>query len=76
VDQEKINEFGKLNNRLLEIRADIKQNKADIEKLDDATAELVMNSGGSVMLYMGESFIETSEDFATECNNRQYHRCH
>lgn len=67
VDQEKINEFGKLNNRLLEIRADIKQHKADVEKLDDATAELVMSAGGTVMLYMGESFIETTEDFATEC---------
>jgi len=27
--------------RLLEIRADIKQYKLDVEKLDDATAELV-----------------------------------
>ncbi|RYH19940.1 hypothetical protein EON65_25180 [archaeon] len=66
-DQEKINEFGKLNNRLLEIRADIKQMKADIEKLDDATAELMMNTGGTVKLFMGESFIETDEDYATEC---------
>eukprot|EP01031_Cornospumella_fuschlensis_P042504 gene42504-51924_t len=65
-DQEKINEFGKLNNRLLEIRADIKQMKADIEKLDDATAELMMNTGGTVKLFMGESFIETDEDYATE----------
>lgn len=52
---------------MLEIRADIKQHKADIEKLDDATAELMMNSGGNVMLFMGESFVETSEDYATEC---------
>ena len=67
VDQEKINEFGRLNNRLLEIRADIAQFKQDIEKLDDATAELMMNVGGNVMLFMGESFVETSEDFANEC---------
>eukprot|EP00349_Pseudokeronopsis_sp_Brazil_P002742 CAMPEP_0202964128 /NCGR_PEP_ID=MMETSP1396-20130829/8201_1 /ASSEMBLY_ACC=CAM_ASM_000872 /TAXON_ID= /ORGANISM="Pseudokeronopsis sp., Strain Brazil" /LENGTH=54 /DNA_ID=CAMNT_0049685981 /DNA_START=56 /DNA_END=216 /DNA_ORIENTATION=+ len=39
-DQEKINEFGRLNNRLLEIRADIAQLKQDIEKLDDAATEL------------------------------------
>ena len=69
VDQEKINEFGRLNNRLLEIRADITQFKQDIEKLDDATAELMMSSGGNVMLFFGESFVETSEDYATECKS-------
>jgi prefoldin subunit 4 len=67
VDQEKINEFGKLNNRLMEIRADISQFKQDLEKLDDAAAELMMNTGGNVMLFMGESFVETSEDYANEC---------
>jgi prefoldin subunit 4 len=67
VDQEKINEFGKLNNRLLEIRADIAQFKQDFEKFDDASAEIMMAVGGKVMLFMGESFVETSEDFATEC---------
>lgn len=66
VDQQKINEFGKLNNRLLEIRADLVQLKADIEKLDDASAELMMNTG-KVFLFMGESFIETDEDYANEC---------
>ena len=32
-DQEKINEFGRLNNRLLDIKAEVKQAKADHEKL-------------------------------------------
>lgn len=68
MDQEKINEFGRLNNRLLEIRADVTQFKSDIEKLEDAAAELMINSGdGKVMLFMGESFIETNEDYANEC---------
>ena len=66
-DQQKINEFGKLNNRLLEIRADIGQLKQDVEKLDDATTELAMAVGGKVMLFMGESFVETTEDYANEC---------
>lgn len=66
-DQEKINEFGRLNNRLLEIRADLAQLKQDIEKLDDATTELAMNASGKVMLFVGESFLHTSEDHATEC---------
>lgn len=67
VDQEKINEFGRLNNRLLEIRADIAQYKQDIEKLEDASTELAMSSGGKIMLFMGESFLETSEDHASDC---------
>eukprot|EP01038_Epipyxis_sp_PR26KG_P014944 gene14944-20103_t len=72
IDQEKINEFGKLNNRLLEIRADIKQHKTDAEKLDDATAELMMNSEGKIMLLIGESFIETTEEHANEyCEQKQ-----
>eukprot|EP00429_Kryptoperidinium_foliaceum_P092244 CAMPEP_0176196374 /NCGR_PEP_ID=MMETSP0121_2-20121125/6993_1 /TAXON_ID=160619 /ORGANISM="Kryptoperidinium foliaceum, Strain CCMP 1326" /LENGTH=104 /DNA_ID=CAMNT_0017535169 /DNA_START=23 /DNA_END=333 /DNA_ORIENTATION=+ len=66
IDQEKINEFGKLNNRLLEIRADITQSKADMEKLDDATAEMMMNSDGKIMLLIGESFVEVGEDYANE----------
>ena len=68
VDQEKINEFGKLNNRLLELRAEIKQMKSDAEKLDDASTELSLASGdGKVMLLIGESFVEVSEDYANEC---------
>ena len=38
--QEKINEFGRLNNRLLELRADVAQFKQDIEKLDANTKQL------------------------------------
>ncbi len=59
-----------MNNRLLELKAEIKQHKLDAEKLEDASAELMMNTGGdSVMLLIGESFIEVSEDYATECKN-------
>ena len=67
-DQEKINEFGRLNNRLLEVSAELKQSKEDNEKLDDASAELMMaNSEGKIMLLIGEAFIETSEEDANEC---------
>lgn len=68
-DQEKINEFGRLNNRLLELRADLAQIKLDVEKLDDAVTELAMVSDGKIMLFMGESFVNTSEDKATECKS-------
>ena len=72
-DQEQINEFGRLNNRLLEIRAESKQAVIDAEKLDDATAELMMASSsgdGNVMLLIGESFIESTEDEANDCKLR------
>ena len=67
VDQQKINEFGKLNNRLLELRGDIKQYREDIEKLEDATAELMMaGDGDKVMIMIGESFVSVSGDEANE----------
>jgi len=67
-DQEKINEFGRLNNRLLELTADLKQAKQDGEKLDDATTDLMMETveGGKVMLLIGEAFVEVSEEEANE----------
>ena len=65
IDQSQINEFGKLNNRLLELRADVKQYKADAERIDDANTDMMMNSsGGKVMLLIGEAFVEVSEEFA------------
>ncbi len=45
------------------------QAKTDNEKLDDSSAELMMTCGGRIMLFIGESFIEVSEEFASECNN-------
>ena len=74
-DQEKINEFGRLNNRLMEIRADVKQLKADSEKLDDASTELMMAESGRIMLFIGEAFVEVSEDFAGECTGHVRKSC-
>lgn len=65
-DQNSINEFGRLNNRVVEIRSEIKQAKEDVEKLDDAIVDLSMVVDDKVMLFMGETFIETSEEYATE----------
>lgn len=66
LDQEQITEFGRLNNRLLELRAEKKQAKTDMDKLDDANTELELVIGGKVMLFIGESFVETDEDYAKE----------
>eukprot|EP01041_Mallomonas_annulata_P007894 gene7894-16161_t len=70
-DQQKINQFGTLNNRLIELTAEMKQIQADIEKFEDATSEMMMLSGGKIMLLIGESFLDTTEDEATAyCERR------
>ncbi len=58
-----------MNNRLLEIRADQKQFKTDKEILDDSISDLMMEMGNKVMIYVGESFLEVTEEFATECKH-------
>ena len=42
------------------------KNKKSLERLDDASTELMMGSGDSVLLMIGESFFDTMEDDATE----------
>lgn len=70
-DQENINEFGRLNNKLLELQADMKQFTMDVEKLEDGASELMMVTDDKVMLFIGESFVECTEEYATEyCENK------
>lgn len=45
-----INEFGKLNNRLLELRADNKQIQDDLQVLEDASTDVMMAMDGKVRL--------------------------
>ena len=69
-DQEKINEFGRINNLLLECRADMKQMKEDKQKLEDANADVAevgLTENGKVMILIGETFVECDEETATEC---------
>jgi len=71
-DQDMINEFGRLNNRLLELRVELKQLSKDSNSVDDASSDLMMVEGGKVFLYIGESFIETTEEDANEyCEKKQ-----
>mmetsp|Transcript_5094 Transcript_5094/g.15417 ORF Transcript_5094/g.15417 Transcript_5094/m.15417 type:complete len:125 (-) Transcript_5094:135-509(-) len=66
-DQLKINEFGRLNAKLHEKRADRDALQKTIEELDDATTELAMSDGEHVKLMLGgEAFIDVSEEYATE----------
>mmetsp|Transcript_6607 Transcript_6607/g.10312 ORF Transcript_6607/g.10312 Transcript_6607/m.10312 type:complete len:131 (+) Transcript_6607:126-518(+) len=65
-DQDNINKFAGLNARLRELREERNLIKQSLERLDDASTELMMSSGGeNVMLLIGESFFDTSEEEAT-----------
>uniref|UniRef100_A0A7S2V806 Prefoldin subunit 4 n=1 Tax=Fibrocapsa japonica TaxID=94617 RepID=A0A7S2V806_9STRA len=65
-DQQKINEFGRLNTRLHELQVELKLHKENLDKLDDASTELMTEDGSGVKLLLGEVFIECNEDYATE----------
>jgi len=65
-DQQMINEFGKLNNRLLELRAERTQAKEDLQKIGDAVGDLELVLDGGTMVLIGEAFVECDEEFANE----------
>jgi prefoldin subunit 4 len=88
-DQLLINEFGRNNAALYEIREQKKALKDKLDTLDDANTDLMMGEGDNVQcvlraivlpsdlirwiltwcacrLFIGESFVEASEDFAQE----------
>lgn len=71
-DQQMMNEFGQLQDKLEELQVDITDLQTQVERLDDATTELMMGDGGHVSLMLGEAFISVAEDTATEyCEKRQ-----
>lgn len=44
----------------------------DMEKMEDASTELMMGEGGSVRILVGEAFIEVSEEYANQyCESKQ-----
>jgi prefoldin subunit 4 len=62
---------------LLEIKADQKQIAEDIQKLDDASTDIMLAVDGKVMLLIGEAFVESTEEAATEyCEKKQQVSCH
>ncbi|KAL7532833.1 hypothetical protein ACHAXR_005743 [Thalassiosira sp. AJA248-18] len=74
-DQDQINEFGMLNARLHEVRREADRLKVRsarvldhklLEKIDDASTELMMGNGDRVMLRLGGAMFEATEDEATE----------
>ena len=65
-DQQSINKFGRLNARLYEVRGERDALRKKLERIDDASTELMMGSGDRVMLQLGNAFFEAEEEEATE----------
>jgi len=70
-DQRRICRFGNMNEQLKELRSDIKGVKDAIERMDDASTELMMNDGDDVKVMIGDAFISFPEDDATEYIEKQ-----
>ena len=65
-DQMQINEFGRNNDRISEMKHEVKTMQEELERLDDANTELMMQDGDNVRLMVGDSFLHVSEDFCTD----------
>ena len=66
-DQQKINQFARLNNRLEELKDDIKAKKNEIQTLEDASTDLMMLDDEEKVPYqIGEVFVEMTQDEVQE----------
>ena len=66
-DQQKINQFARLNNRLEELKDDIKSKKNEIQTLEDASTDLMMLDDDEKVPYqIGEVFVEMTQDEVQE----------
>ncbi|CAA3024650.1 probable prefoldin subunit 4 [Olea europaea var. sylvestris] len=66
-DQQNINKFGRLNNRLHELEDEIKIAKETNENLEDASSELILTDEDIVRFQIGEVFAHVPKD---EVENR------
>merc|ERR1712156_969344 len=65
-DQQKINQFARLNNRLEEYKDDIKAKKNEIQTLEDASTDLMIDDEEKVPYQIGEVFVEMTQDEVQE----------
>ncbi|KAL0384836.1 UNVERIFIED_CONTAM: putative prefoldin subunit [Sesamum radiatum] len=61
-DQQNINKFGRLNNRLHELDDEIKMAKEKNESLEDASNELILTDEEVVRFQIGEVFAHVPKD--------------
>ncbi|KAK8651110.1 hypothetical protein V6N13_140724 [Hibiscus sabdariffa] len=61
-DQQNINKFGRLNNRLHELEDEIKVAKETIDNLEDASNELILTDEEVVRFQIGEVFAHVPKE--------------
>ena len=67
-DQQKINQFARLNNRLEEFKDDMKSKKTEIQTLEDAGTDMMMleDDDEKIPYQIGEVFVEMTQDEVQE----------
>ena len=66
-DQQRINQFGRLNGKLHEIEDDLKAKRAEHELLDDAANEIILaDDDEQVRFAFGECYYEVTKDQCEE----------
>eukprot|EP00993_Chasmostoma_nieuportense_P006475 NODE_7104_length_466_cov_12.796460_g6938_i0.p1 GENE.NODE_7104_length_466_cov_12.796460_g6938_i0~~NODE_7104_length_466_cov_12.796460_g6938_i0.p1 ORF type:complete len:130 (-),score=54.29 NODE_7104_length_466_cov_12.796460_g6938_i0:23-412(-) len=68
-DQKMICTFGRLNQRMQEIEAELKEKQEDIEKINDASTEIYI--ADDTQYVMGETFISMGVDAIEELLERE-----
>lgn len=64
-DQDKINQFSRLNMRFHDVKEDIKKIKDELENLDDAAQQVEESLGDELKLFFGECFVTVDEEGAS-----------
>ena len=67
-DQQKINQFARLNNRLEDLNEDVKSKKKEIQTLEDASTEMMMlvDDAEKIPYQIGEVFVQMTQDEVQE----------
>merc|ERR1719152_256805 len=66
-DQQRINQFGRLNNQMHDLEDDLKAKNSEHELLDDAANELILADDDEPIRYaFGECYFDTTKDQAEE----------
>jgi len=76
-DQQKINQFARLNNRLEEFKDDITAKKTEIQTLEDASTDMMMleDDDEKIPYQIGEVFVSMTQDEVQETLDNTKESC-
>eukprot|EP01126_Amoeba_proteus_P031326 TRINITY_DN3076_c0_g1_i10.p1 TRINITY_DN3076_c0_g1~~TRINITY_DN3076_c0_g1_i10.p1 ORF type:complete len:123 (-),score=28.17 TRINITY_DN3076_c0_g1_i10:114-482(-) len=63
-DQSMINQFGRENNRLHELKNELKQKQVELEDLQEAESEVLLIEDDNVKFLIGECFVSVTSEVA------------